>query len=302
MPKKLSLSLIALCAMVLFGAGCGASDSGGSAVITGNSPTITGDICNAFPTAWVADATGKTIIKTAKPTITAVTACEYYLTETVGGGGKIIDIIHEHLDIEIQKNAREIAGSRWEKGGGFVMDNVLIYDSKGNLTDVDILLGANEYLRINSLQGALTKDELISFGKKVAYYIKSGKAHAVEEVTTEDTSDKTGSADAKGIADTFFSSIGNGDPTSAVELMDANQTTKNMWQQNFAAISSLTVKSLEPTFQSEWTSERESYKATLEVKTKGGNTFGWEDGTNTRWITLQKTEGKWLVHELANNP
>lgn len=302
MPNKLSLSLIALCAIVLFGAGCGASDGSGSTVTKGNSPTVTGDICNAFPTAWVADSTNKTIIKTSKSTIASFSDCEYYLTETVGGGGKRIDIIHEHLDIEIQKKAREIAGSRWEKRDDFSMDNVLMYDSKGKLTDVDILLGSNEYLRINSLQGALTEDELISFGKKVADYIKSGKAHAVEEVSAEDVSDKTGSADAMVIADEFFSSIGKGDPSSAVDLMDANQATKNMWNDNFGAISSLTVKSLEPTFQSEWTSERESYKATIEVKTKGGNTYGWEDGTNFRWITLQKTDGKWLVHELANNP
>ncbi len=293
--------------MVLFGAGCGSDSEGGNGSPTagdGNtSPTISGDLCTAFPSSWVADSSGKTIIKTAKSKIASVSDCQYFITETVGGGGKRIDLIHEHLDIEIQKKARDIAGSRWENGNGFALDAVLLYDSKDNLTDVDILLGPNQYLRINSLQGALTSEELIAFGKKVAEYIKSGKAHGAYKAGDEasQSSSQTGNADAKNAAQNFFDAIGN-DPSAASALMEGNKANKDMWKMNFSAISSLTVKSLEPVFQSEWTSERETYKATLEVKTKGGDTYGWDDGSNTRWITMQKSGDEWLVGELANNP
>ncbi len=294
--------------MVLFGAGCGSDSEGGNGSPSaggGNaSPTISGDLCTAFPSSWVADSSGKAIIKTAKSKIASVSDCQYFITETVGGGGKRIDLIHEHLDIEIQKKARDIAGSRWENGSGFALNAVLLYDSKDNLTDVDILLGPNQYLRINSLQGALTSEELVAFGKKVAEYIKSGKAQGTEPAseTSEGAANSTGSADAKVAAEAFFGAIGKNDPASAVDLMDANQQTKTMWKDNFGAISSLTVKSLEPIYQSEWTSERETYKVTLEVKTKGGDTYGWDDGSNTRWITMQKSGDEWLVGELANNP
>ncbi|MFZ6015995.1 MAG: hypothetical protein ACOYUZ_06635 [Patescibacteria group bacterium] len=304
MLKKLSLSLIALAAMVMFGAGCGSSDGGGTVPPIGASPTITGEICAAFPSDWVAEASGKEIIKTGKSTIPSVSDCEYYLTVGVGGSGKRIDLVHEHLDIEIQKKARDIAGSKWENGSGFAMDAVLLYNSKGDITDVDILLGANEYLRINSLSGALTGDELVAFGKKVADRIKSGQAHGSDSSaeTSKDTSNPTGTADAKGVTQSFFDAISRGNLAAAVDLMDANQTTKNMWKQNFAVISSLSVKSIEPVYQSEWTADTEKYKATLDVKVSDPDTELWSNGSNSRWVTLRKSGGKWLVNELANNP
>jgi len=315
MHKKLSLTLTALCAMVLFGAGCGSgSDGGGTSIFGGNnSPSVTGEICSAFPAAWVGESLGKPIVKT-DVSLLGIRECKYYLSYdeayyklpngATSPGGPNVTIIQENLDIETIKRGYEYGNGSWKSGEGFAMEAVLMYNSKGHLVDVDIVLGPKDYVRLNSLNKALTEEELIAFGKKVAEYIKSGKAQGTEPAseTSEGAANSTGSADAESTVDSFFGAIGKGDPASAVDLMDANQQTKNMWKDSFGAISSLTVKSLEPIYQSEWTAERETYKAKLEVKTKGGNTYGWENGDNTRWVTLQKSDGKWLVHELANNP
>lgn len=312
MHKKLSLTIATLCAMVLFGAGCGSSNGGRASIFNDSSPTVTGDICSAFPSSWVAEAIGHPIVKSEASKL-GIPACRYFLEYSEdfyklpdGGtspGGKNVNIIHESTDIETIKRYYERSG-RWENGEGFAMDALLMYNGKGHLTDVDILIGHKDYIRVDYLDKAMTEDELIAFAKKVAEYIKSGKAHGAETSaeTSQDASNKTGSAEVKATVESFFSAIGQGDPSSAVDFMDANQATKDMWKQNFSAVSSLSVKSLEPVYQSEWTAERESYKAVLEVKVKSGDAYGWENGANTRWITMQKSGGKWLVHEIANNP
>jgi len=83
--------------------------------------------------------------------------------------------------------------------------------------------------------------------------------------------------------------------------MDANEDTKQMWGVNFNSLESLKIKSINPVFEEEWTANRVSYKVDLEAKVKTDQ-YGWSDGLNPRWITLTNDTGKWLVHELANNP
>jgi hypothetical protein len=89
----------------------------------------------------------------------------------------------------------------------------------------------------------------------------------------------------------------------ALEMMDANQATKDMWRTNFKTIKSLRIKSVNPAFQEGWTSTRQSFKFDLEVSvTPEGESYGWNQGQNARWVSLQKNGEIWQVHEIANNP
>ncbi len=86
-------------------------------------------------------------------------------------------------------------------------------------------------------------------------------------------------------------------------MTDVDENTKQMWGVNFNTIQSLRVKDIAPVFEEEWTSSRQSFKVELEVGvTSEGEGYGWRQGQNTRWVTLQKNGGIWQIHELANNP
>ena len=85
--------------------------------------------------------------------------------------------------------------------------------------------------------------------------------------------------------------------------MDANEQTKQMWLTNFQTIKSLKISKVEESFKEEWTPDRQRFKFTLDVSVNSqGEQFGWNNGVNYRYITLQKDGDKWLVHELASNP
>lgn len=89
----------------------------------------------------------------------------------------------------------------------------------------------------------------------------------------------------------------------AIAMMDANEDTKQGWGVNFNTIKSLKIKKVEPVYEEDWTAEREIYKFTLEVSvTPEGEGYGWENGENFRWVSVEKNNGVWQIHELANNP
>jgi len=101
----------------------------------------------------------------------------------------------------------------------------------------------------------------------------------------------------------FFSLLADKKIDEALAMMDAGESTKQMWGVNFNTIQSLELKKIEPVYEDEWTSVRQVFRAELEVKvTSEGEGYGWNQGQNTRWLSFQKNNDVWQVHELANNP
>lgn len=101
----------------------------------------------------------------------------------------------------------------------------------------------------------------------------------------------------------FFQFLSDKKIDEALAMMDAGESTKQAWGVNFNTIQSLELKKIEPVYEDEWTSARQIFRAELEVKvTSEGEGYGWSQGQNTRWLSLEKNNEVWQVHELANNP
>jgi hypothetical protein len=76
-----------------------------------------------------------------------------------------------------------------------------------------------------------------------------------------------------------------------------------MWRTNFNTIKSLSIKGANPAFEEEWTPLRQVFKFDLKVSvTPEGEGYGWSQGQNARWLSLEKNGDTWQIHELANNP
>lgn len=59
----------------------------------------------------------------------------------------------------------------------------------------------------------------------------------------------------------------------------------------------------------DWTTDLHAYKADLEVKMKPEAAsvmpmpnYGWDDGANIRWISLEKIDNHWTVQGFATGP
>lgn len=107
---------------------------------------------------------------------------------------------------------------------------------------------------------------------------------------------------------TFFSYFGSEDLSWAVRQLSyqlcPDEGTAQVWLANFQSLDSLEVMAIEPIRLTEWTTEWEAYKVTLQVSTRETpDKYGWDNGLNYRWITIiPQGAGAWKIDTLANSP
>ncbi len=87
-----------------------------------------------------------------------------------------------------------------------------------------------------------------------------------------------------------------------------DDSTKQLWAAHFNAFELMSVKTIEPSMQEGWTETRHTYKVILNVEMKPEATsapipnYGWYNGENYRWVTLEKVDNKWMIEGIATGP
>ncbi len=114
------------------------------------------------------------------------------------------------------------------------------------------------------------------------------------------------------IVRSFFAVIGEHRSADAVSMLAPDQASddasKQAWAVQFNAFDSLNVISIEPALQEDWTDSRHEYKVVLTAAMKSEAAsapipyYGWENGTNTRWITIVKSGSLWKIAGIATGP
>ncbi|MCM8788053.1 MAG: hypothetical protein NC935_08410, partial [Candidatus Omnitrophica bacterium] len=73
-------------------------------------------------------------------------------------------------------------------------------------------------------------------------------------------------------------------------------------------ITSFKLLKMEKANENEWTDTKDIYKVVLDVwmDPKSANApipyYGWENGQNTRFLTLEKVGNLWKIAEIATGP
>jgi len=285
------------------------------AIIKGDIDT---DICQAITADFVYSATGKPVVKVEPDWILPGQACRYYFTydpnfnskyedPKLRAGGQLIFMMVENLSVENQKKGLEILDSSYKSESRIKMENMVTYRENGTLRDIRLIINPNRYVRIDTnLAGqGISDEELIQFAIKVAEKIQGKLSFEIKKnpVEIEEPAVAKPTEPQQQVVEDFWNNLAGKNIEAALKMMDANEGTKQAWGVNFNNLESLSVKKIEPTFQEEWTSTRQSFKVTLEVKIKpAGEEMGWQQGQNYRWISLQKNGEVWQIHELAGNP
>ena len=110
----------------------------------------------------------------------------------------------------------------------------------------------------------------------------------------------------------FFQLINEKRIPEAISMMTAemagDESSKQAWGVQFNDINSINVLKIEPSMKENWTENKHSYKLTVEVyvSSDAANApipyYGWQNGENTRWITLEKMGNVWKIAEIATGP
>ncbi len=181
-------------------------------------------------------------------------------------------------------------------------------------TIVNIVIKVNDNLLLtieNGLSTEYSKKQIIEVASAIVRHLSSDSSAGSEnfnngnnneENITRDNQSNTQSQQE--LVNVFFTKIATHNIQEALALMDANDDTKQAWGVNFNTIEELTVKNIVEAYKEEWSDSRQSFKIELEIKVKPeGEQMGWQNGTNFRWVSLEKnSNGNWQIHELANNP
>jgi hypothetical protein len=279
------------------------------------------DICQEFTADFVYSATGKTIVKVEPDWIMPTLACRYYFTydpnynknfedKRFRAGGQLIFMMLENLSVENQKKGLAILDATFKSEPRIKMENMTTFKENGSLRDIRLIINPNRYVRIETNSGGkgITDEELINYAIKVAEKIQGNLPFDIKNNPADTSADtvkpeETG-ASQQAVASSFLDNLAALKISGALAMMDANENNKQMWGVNFNTIESLKVNKIEEAFKEEWTATRQSFKVELDVKVKpAGEQMGWNQGTNFRWISLEKnTSGVWMIHEIANNP
>lgn len=105
----------------------------------------------------------------------------------------------------------------------------------------------------------------------------------------------------------FFDLINEKRVRDAVHMMDEkmvpNEQVAQAWVDTFSILSEVRVKRILQWDTAGWSSSCHRFKVTLQVtRTKGSPFRGWENGINTRWLTMQRFGHLWKIHEIATGP
>jgi len=111
----------------------------------------------------------------------------------------------------------------------------------------------------------------------------------------------------------FFSLINEQKPSEAVMMMPKNITEedslKQAWAVQFNAFKSVLVDEITPSMQENWVNDTHTYQVnlTVEMKPEAINVlpipnYGFDDGSNVRFVALQKEDGLWKITGLATGP
>ena len=85
--------------------------------------------------------------------------------------------------------------------------------------------------------------------------------------------------------------------------MIGDDTTKQTWGVNFNTIDTATVKSIVESDKNNWPAGVHIYRVVVSTQLKNNAQYmGWDDGDNTKWISVKQDGNLWKVSEIATGP
>jgi len=266
------------------------------------------DICGEFPKEWVVQVTGKTIIKTERFDMSGTHTCKYYVDEN-----NFITLRQNSLNVENQKKGQQALGRTISTNDKIKIEHFVSVQGDGLINDIVLIINPNLFIAVDrSSTKAASEIEIIDFASKVADRIQKGENVAVL-MPTEKKEVIVPLPQETDIARSFFNLINEHKPSDAVMMMTPINTkddaTKQAWAVQFNAFAKMEVKNIEPAMQSDWTEGKHEYQVSLnvEMKPEAANVvpmpnYGWDNGENTRFIILEKINGKWMVSGIGTGP
>ena len=280
------------------------------------------DICAEFPKEWVASVIGKPIVQTKPFSIKGIYSCNYFINETNFAG-----INADDLSVETQKKGQIGWGNTIKTDPRIPMEHFIVVRPDGSIDSISLVLNPNKFVTVDKFYGKVFDNEgVIAFAIKVAERIQKGENHVAGSAldssstpTSMPTLSPTPTVKTTAplpqetdVVNSFFNLINEHKPSDAVNMLSQNQISddsqKQAWAVMFNGFESVNVTKVESSMPEDWTANAHTYRVTLDVKMKPESAnaaipyFGYDNGVNTRFITLEKVGNVWKVNGISTGP
>lgn len=128
-----------------------------------------------------------------------------------------------------------------------------------------------------------------------------------EEVKSEFYPEQVESIEGENYIYDFFETINEGKTEQYFSMMDqdlaGNAATQKMWKTSFSSLELIKVVSLYLEEKNKWHDQQPLYKVTIYAISKpGAPYYGWDEGRNTRWISIAPRGDSWKIVAIDTSP
>jgi hypothetical protein len=128
-----------------------------------------------------------------------------------------------------------------------------------------------------------------------------------EEAQYEFYPDKVAKIKEENFIYDFFEAITQGNTEQYFFMMDkelaGSESTQKMWKTAFSSLEVIKIVSLYPEEEGKWHNKQLLYQAIIYAIPKSGAAYyGWDEGKNTRWISIAPTGDSWKITTIATSP
>ena len=136
---------------------------------------------------------------------------------------------------------------------------------------------------------------------------KTLKKISPEEAKHEFYPDKVAKIKEENFIYDYFEAIDQGETDPYFSMMDeelaGDENKREMWKTAFSGLDLVKVVSLYPEEERKWHNKQPLYEVSIYTISKPGSPYyGWDEGRNTRWITVATEKDKWKIVSIATGP
>ena len=285
-------------------------------------------VCQLFPKEKIEELIGKQFLEIKPGQNQTQRYTEYYceyrqekLPYSIEHGNppqapKNISIAFVSGNIDSLKEVYKLNKEKIEENKDIPFPHHLVYNENGKFLRLEAFLSPNVELIINTWWSTLSQDEAIKFVKDFALYLKdfiqkkgqTGNVSPTPKLEKEAGGGVPLPSD-EDIIRNFVNLVEEGSADKAALMMKTKDDTElQTWAVHFNAINSFKLLKIEKANEENWTDNKHIYKVVLDVWMDPRSAdapipyYGWQNGENTRWISLEKVGNIWKIAEIATGP
>ena len=286
-------------------------------------------VCDQIPAAVVEGILGEKVERVESIFEEPISICQYYFA-----GNDFLSLSTGHLSYEEQKQNGQKLGKEIKTNPKIAVEHFITMEKSGSVGEIVLKISDDYFLAVDffSLRSMhfrkVTSEEFaVAFTVNLVNYLQTGKINKINinfsetEPTSGAIKDQSFAQEDSGgvplhedeeLITSFSNLISQGKAKDAVKMLSLQNTSseemKKMWQEQFEAMKSVKVLSLEPAMKSSWTDQRREYKVVLDMVMDESSKdapipyYGYDQGENTRFIVLVKEGNKWSIDTIVTGP